>query len=121
MLSAAAIIADIERLTITEGEHVGQQMRVLPWQREMVEAMVTHRRLALSIARSNGKTTFIAGLACSALLPSGALFRPRGQILLVASSLTQAGIAFTHIRHFLRPWMEDPETGKLDSSPSPTS
>ena len=111
-LRPEAIVADIERLQVSQGGLVGEQMQVIPWQWEIVEAVCIYRRIAFSVARANGKTAFVSALACSAILPDGALFVPRGEVLLVASSLKQAGIAFKHILHFLKPWTHD-DAGRL--------
>ncbi len=111
-LRPEAIIADIERLKISQGPLAGQMMEVLPWQNEIVYALCDYRRFAFSIARANAKTTFVSALATSAILPDGALFVPRGEVLLVASALKQAGIAFKHILHFIKPWTHD-DRGRL--------
>ena len=95
------IIADLEALVVTEGRHTGSGLHVLDWERELIRGFVHNTEVALSIGRGNGKTTFIAGLASSAL--DGALTRPRGQVAIVASSRDQAKIAFDHIWHFMQP------------------
>ena len=107
------IIAYMEGLTISEGPLVGQRFIALPWEREVIEAFVENRRIAFSIARSNGKTTVVAALACAALDPDGPLHIPRGYIQLNASSLDQAAVNFTHIKYFLGHKLFDPTTGKL--------
>ena len=95
------IIADIGALVVTEGRHTNKDFHVLDWERELIRGLVHNTEVALSIGRGNGKTTFVAGLACSAL--DGALTRPRGQVAIVASSRDQAKIAFDHIWHFMQP------------------
>ena len=100
------IIKDIKALTISEGRHTGKKFKVLDWQKTFVEGVASHSVSALSMARGNGKTTMLAALACSALLPGGALYHPRSEIVLVASSLKQAMIAFRHILFFVREKME---------------
>lgn len=95
------VISDIEGLTITQGRRRGEAFTVLDWQSQFVKGFCSHPISALSIARANGKTTFCAAIACSALC--GALHIPRGEIFLIASSLSQARIAFRHVKFFMRP------------------
>ncbi len=92
---------DVLNLKITEGPLAGEEIEILDWQKELIEAVATHTEILLSMPRGNGKTTVVASLATSALNPKGALFVPRGQIVLVASSLKQATIAFNHIKFFM--------------------
>ena len=106
------IVNDMEQLVISEGPLADENFTVLPWQRDVVEAVASYRRIAFSIARANGKTTLVAALACSALRTGGALFRPRGEIILAASSFKQASIAFRHLLFFMRPYLYG-EDGKL--------
>ena len=106
---------DIEKLVISEGRFSGQKFKVLPWQQETLEAINDYSILAITMARGNGKTSFVSGLACSCLVPEGALNVNRGQVPLIASSFDQAGLAFDHIKHFLKERMENDnnEEGKL--------
>ena len=94
------------RLTITEGRYAGQPMRVLPWQKDANKGIGLRNTVALSMSRGNGKTLYASALACSALHPEGPLYVPRGEVVLVASSLGQARIAFRHISFLLRPYIE---------------
>ena len=52
------------------------------------------------MARANGKSTLVAGLACASL--DGALAQPRGETVVVASSFEQACILFRHTLALLR-------------------
>ena len=92
---------DMESLVISEGRFTGKKLKLIPWQEEAIEGIVDHNIIAITMARSNGKTSFVSGLACSCLKPDGALHINRGQIPLIASSFDQAGLAFNHIKHFL--------------------
>ena len=102
---AKAIVADLEALKITEGRFTGQHLKVMPWQRSFAAGVATFSTVALSMARGNAKTTTVAGLACSALTPGGALHRFRGEVVIVASSLNQARIPFRHVIFFMAPIM----------------
>ena len=99
------IVRDLESLVITEGRYTGQHMEVVDWQRELVYGLADNVEVALSMARGNGKTTLVAGIAAVAL--NGCLARPRGQVAIVASSRGQANIAFDHTLHFMKPAMDD--------------
>lgn len=114
MSLAEKIIDYVQHLVITEGDHEGDTFTVLDWQSELVHAVVDYQTIALSVARGNGKTTLVAALGCAAIDPEGPLFRRRGYIPIVASSMQQAGIAFAHILHFLRPKIYR-DDGKIDS------
>ena len=96
---ASRIISDLKALKITEGRYRGEYFEVLPWQKNFVEGLALNTTAALTVARGNGKTTLVSGIAISAL--KGALSRPRGEIVLVASSLKQARIAFRHVLFFM--------------------
>ena len=93
---------ELEELEISEGPLAGTPLSLMPWQGEVVDGFAHHRQTFFSIARSNGKTAFVAGIARSALQPGKALYRPRGQIVIAASSLDQGSIAFDHIKFFMR-------------------
>ena len=101
---AERIIANLEQLIISQGEFAGENLKVLPWFRELIEAYDDHDIFALSMGRGNAKTTAISALSCSAIRPDGVLFWPRGDILMLAASLDQVNEAFRHIKHFLEPW-----------------
>ena len=99
-----ALIAEVETLVISEGEHVGENFVVLDWEADFIDGVATHTYVGLSIARANGKTTLAAAVASSAFC--GKLSRPRGQVVLVAASLKQGNVAFQHVKEFLRPRIE---------------
>lgn len=87
-------------LTITQGVGAGQPLQVFPWERRFLRLIErTDGDLALSMARGNGKSAFCAAIADAAY--RGPLAVPRGEVVVVASSFTQAGIIFDHARGFL--------------------
>ena len=96
-----ALVAYLKNLTVTQGRHAGQKFKVLPWQKDFCMGAFEDktRSAALSVARGNGKTTLVAGIACATL--DGPLMVPRGQTILVASSFEQARIAFEHCLAFM--------------------
>ena len=94
-------------LTVTQGRRAGQPFVVLPWQRRFVRGAFAPGAgtAALSVARGNGKSTLVAGIAAAAV--DGPLMVPRGETIIVASSFAQAGIAFDHVCHFLGDKLRD--------------
>ena len=101
--AAERVIAELGALTVTQGAGTGEALNLLPWQRRFLRAALVpdRARAALSVARGNGKTTLVAGIAVAALV--GTLSRPRGETVIVASSFQQAKIAFEHALAFLTP------------------
>ena len=75
----------------------GELLKLLPFQRRFIYGVMRHHEAALTIARGNGKTTLAAATI------AGPLAAPRAQTIVVAASLGQARIAFSHAIWFLRP------------------
>ena len=94
-------------LTVTQGRRAGELLSVLPWQRRFVRGAFAPGRTtaALSVARGNGKTVLVAGIAAAAL--DGPLVVPRGETIIVASSFAQANIAFDHVVAFMGDKLRD--------------
>ena len=94
-------ISYLEGLRITQGEHVGEPFRVLPWQADFLRGALARGvyESALTMARGGGKTSFIAGLACTFL--DGPLAQPNAEIAVCSGSLSQARIVFRHVLRFL--------------------
>ena len=60
-----AALRYLEALKVTQGRHVGECLTVLPWQRSFLRmAFGDPGDAALSLARANGKSTFVAALGC---------------------------------------------------------
>ena len=80
------LISYLSALTVTEGRRAGEGLTVLPWQRRFVRGAFAPGRTtaALSVARGNGKTVLVAGIAAAAI--DGPLAVPRGETIIVASS-----------------------------------
>ena len=93
--------AYIRKLTVSQGEGVGGPFEVLPWERRFLQGAFRPgvELAALTVARGNGKTTLAAALAAAAV--DGPLAQPRGQCVVVASSLNQARVLFGHVEAFL--------------------
>ena len=102
-------------LAVTQGRHAGQAFEVLPWERRFVRGAFAPevRSAALAIARGNGKTTLVAGVASAYL--NGPMVERRGEVVIVASAFAQARIAFEHVLAFLDP-REDERRWRIQDS-----
>ena len=103
-----------ESLTVTQGDHAGERLTVLPWQRAFLADVegAAGGELGLSVAAGAGKTTLMATVAAAGV--AGPLVRPRADVILVAASFGQACIGFDHAAAFLQPEFEaDPERWRV--------
>ena len=73
------------------------------------------RGAALSVARGNGKSALVAGIACAAV--DGPLAQARGEVVCVASAFGQARIVFEHVLAFMRDRMNaEPKRWRIQDS-----
>ena len=88
-------------LAVSQGRRAGEAFTVLPWQRRFIRGAFAPgvQSAALSVARGNGKTALLSGIAAATL--DGPLMVPRGETVIVASSFEQARIAFEHVLAFM--------------------
>jgi phage terminase large subunit-like protein len=81
---------------VPEGEHVGQPMRLAPFQKKFIKAIYDNkagtRRAYLSLARKNGKTGIIAAILLAHL--AGPVAAQNSQIVSGARSRDQAALVF---------------------------
>ena len=116
MTSASApcdLLTYLAGLTVSQGRLAGQPFAVLPWQRRFVRGAFAPgvQAAALSVARGNGKSALVAGIAAATL--DGPLAVPRGETVIVASSFEQARIAFEHVVAFMGDKLDDKRRWKL--------
>jgi phage terminase large subunit-like protein len=99
------VISFLEQLPITKGIYAGRKMKLLPGQREFVQAIYgrlskdNRRKIRIAIKsepRGNGKTGLIAGLALCHLL--GPECEPRGEIYSAAYNKLQAALIFAEMK-----------------------
>ena len=97
----AELIAYLAGLTVSQGRLAGERVTVFPWERRFVRGAFRPgvTSAALSVARANGKTTLVAGIAAATV--DGPLAVTRGETVIVASSFEQARIAFEHVLAFM--------------------
>ena len=100
-------------LQVTQGRLAGGPFQVLHWEKQFCRGAFKPgvQTAALSVARGNGKSTLVAGIACAAL--NGPLAVPRGETLIVASSFGQARIAFEHVLAFLGEGVKNKKVWRL--------
>ena len=94
------LIRFLRTLRITQGRHAGKQFRVLTWEKRFVFGAFGTEidEAALSIGRGNGKTALLGAIGLAAV--AGPLAQPRGEVLAIASSHSQAKILFEHTLAF---------------------
>jgi phage terminase large subunit-like protein len=110
---AERVIAFLEDLPVTKGFGAGEKMRLLPFQKEWIEAVyatddAARRRVRtglLSVARGNGKTVLIAGLCLAHLV--GPEAEPRGECYSAAATKEQASLIFAELEAWVLavPWL----------------
>ena len=94
MSEAGQILDHLASLRVTQGPLRGQPFPVMPWQRRMVRGCFAPgvATAAVTVARSNGKSTAFAGVADAFI--RGDVAAPREEVVICAASLTQARIIF---------------------------
>ena len=82
-------------LPLVGGDHDGEMLEVLPWERRFIRGAFRVRGdSALSVARGNGKTGLVGALACAVADPDGPLHGNRREVVCVASSFGQGRLIF---------------------------
>ena len=97
------VVAFLEDLKVTQGTLAGSKLRLRPWQIDFLRAVYAEdasgRRLVrtavLSMARKNGKTQLVAGLALCHLM--GPEAEQRGEVYAAANDKTQASKTFAEM------------------------
>ena len=103
MTLSAEIIRYLSELTLSGGDHDGEAFAVLPWEKKFVRgAFGAPGPAALAVARGNGKTALVAGIAAAVVDPNGPLTGNRREAVAVASSFAQATTIFEDVLSFLR-------------------
>ena len=112
---AERVIAFIESLPITKGYGAGERVKLLPFQREWLEAIYAtdakgKRRVRtglMSVARGQGKTVLAAFLCLAHLV--GPEAEQRGECYSAAATKEQAGLIFAEMEAIIlaTPWMAD--------------
>ena len=97
-----SIVDYLETLVLSGGDHDGCSFQVLPWERRFVMgAFGQPGDAALTVARGDGKSALVAGLACAVVDPAGPLHGRRRNVDCFASSFDQSRVIFEDVLHFL--------------------
>ena len=97
------LIRYLETLVIPSGDLAGERMTVFPWEARFIRgAFRVAGDCAVSVARGNGKSGLVAGIATAALDPDGPLDYGRADIVAVASSFEQGKVIFEDVLAFIR-------------------
>ena len=92
----------LEGLELAGGDHDGERFTVLPWERRFCfGAFRGPGDAALSVARGNGKSALVAGIASAVLDPEGPLHGRRREVVCVAASFEQSRVIFEDVLAFL--------------------
>jgi phage terminase large subunit-like protein len=99
-VTAADVIAFVEQTCVVpEGRLVGQPLRLMQWQKAILEEIYDNpagtRRAIISMGRKNSKTTTSACLLLAHLCGPPARTRPNSQLFSAAQSRDQAAIIFS--------------------------
>ena len=88
---ADKVLAFIRTLEITSGDHLGEQVTILPYQERFIRGTFRPgvQTAALSIARGNGKSSLVSWLALAVLRDDGPLFERNSVVVVAASSFEQ--------------------------------
>lgn len=98
-----ALVDYLETLTLKGGDHDGAPFKVLPWERRFIRRAFdgSPDDAALSVARGDGKSALVAGLASAVVDPHGPLHATRRHVDCFASSFDQGLVVFEDILAFL--------------------
>ena len=100
---ARELIAWLGKLTLTGGDLDGQPFTCWPWEARFLRGCFGQPgNAALSIARGNGKSGFVAALAAAVVLPKGPLHGVRREVVCVASSFLQSRIIYEDVLAYAR-------------------
>ena len=97
------LVAWLGKLTLSGGDLDGQPFTVWPWERRFILGTFGQSgNAALSIARGNGKSAFVAALAAAVVCPGAPLHGTRRDVVCVASSFQQARVIFEDVLAYAR-------------------
>ena len=98
-----ALIAWLGELTLSGGDLDGEPFTVWPWEKRFILGTFGQPgNAALSIARGNGKSGFVAALAAAVVCPGAPLHGTRREVVCVASSFQQARVIYEDVLSYAR-------------------
>ena len=105
-------------LTLTGGDRDGERFEVLGWERRFLSgAFRGPGDAGLSVARGNGKSALLAGVACAVVDPEGPLHGRRREVVCCAASFEQSRVIYEDVLGYLggRYHLAGPDWRKQDS------
>ena len=100
---ARELIAWLGKLTLTGGDLGGERFVCWPWEAQFLRGCFGQPgNAALSIARGNGKSGFVAALAAAVVVPGAPLSGTRREVVCVASSFQQARVIYEDVLAYVR-------------------
>ncbi len=98
-----ALTTYLESLLIPSGRWANTPFKVLPWQKRFVSATFKPnvKTSSLSVARGNGKSALVAGIAAAAVDPDGPLQYGRADVVCAASSFDQSRVIFEDVLSYV--------------------
>ena len=98
-----ALVEWLGKLTLSGGDLDGQPFTVWPWEKQFILGTFSQPgSAALSIARGNGKSAFVAALAAAVVCPGAPLHGVKREVVCVASSFQQARVIFEDVLSYAR-------------------
>ena len=92
----------IAGLTLAGGDHDGEPFDVLRWERRFLRGAFRQAGdAALSVARGNGKSALVAGIAAAVVDPEGPLTGRRREVVCCAASFEQSRVIFEDVLAFV--------------------
>ena len=93
----------MSQLQLAGGDRDGERLVVLPWERRFIRGTFSRSgNAAVSVARGNGKSAIVAGVATAVVDPTGPLHGRRREVVCVAASFEQSRVIFEDAIAFLR-------------------
>ena len=118
-MRVADLICWMERtLVVGSGEHAGEPITLLSWERKFLRGVLAPgvQEGAITISRANGKSTLLGALA-SATLFGPEEFVIRGtEVVIFAASFTQAKVIFETVLEFVDGAFEDRSGFKINDN-----
>ena len=93
-------------LPVSQGRRAGEMLELMDWQKNFAAGALADdcHVAALTMARGGGKSTFLGAIGAAAV--GGPLAKPRGDVIIVASSFSQARTTWEHGYWFAKPQIE---------------
>ena len=111
-LTTRSVLRRMRSYPVTQGYGAGENLRVLPWEAQLVKGILSGRLSALSVARGAGKSAIIAAIGAAFfehLVETG----QRADIVCIASSFGQGKIIYDHAAAFLDDKLQDRRTYRI--------